>query len=114
MHVVNAHVEEGFVLNKESEQEMLDGIKSHSCRRVLLDTLLGHSCSTLLGHFFTNIFQIYFSQEFQELLSDTTLYYKACTKQLPVLLCTAKLAQGTSQHYLAWQTLHKQPPLHAF
>ena len=29
-----------------------------------------------------------------------TLYYKACTKYFPVLLCTTKLAQSTSQYYL--------------
>ena len=30
---------------------------------------------------------------------STALYYKACTKHFPVLLCTTKLAQSTSQDY---------------
>ena len=40
-------------------------------------------------------------------LRSTTLYYKGCTKQLPVLLCTTKLAQTTSQYYFVPQSLHK-------
>ena len=35
------------------------------------------------------------------------LYYKACTKDFPLLLCTTKLAQSTSQHYFVLQSLHK-------
>ena len=38
----------------------------------------------------------------------TTLYYKACTKHFPVLLCTTKLAQTTSQYYFVLQSLHKE------
>jgi len=38
------------------------------------------------------------------------LYYKACTKHFPVLLCTAKLAQSTSQYYFVLQSLHKVLP----
>ena len=34
----------------------------------------------------------------QKLLPSTTLYYKACTNYFPVLLCTTKLAQNTSQY----------------
>ena len=30
---------------------------------------------------------------------STALYYNACTKYFPVLLCTTKLAQSTSQYY---------------
>ena len=37
-------------------------------------------------------------------------YYKACTKSFPVLLCTTKLAQSTSQYYFALQSLHKLLP----
>ena len=40
----------------------------------------------------------------------TSLYYKACTKHFPVLLCTTKLAQSTSQHYFVLQSLHKALP----
>ena len=42
--------------------------------------------------------------------STTTLYYTACTKHFPVLLCTAKLAQSTSQCYFVLQNLHKILP----
>ena len=37
----------------------------------------------------------------------TTLYYKACTKHFPVLLCTTKLAQSTSQYYFVLQSLQR-------
>ena len=40
-------------------------------------------------------------------LPSTTLYYKACTRHFPVLLCTAKLAQTTSQYYFVLQSVHK-------
>ena len=43
-------------------------------------------------------------------LTKYTLHYKACTKSVPVLLCTTKLAQSTSQHYFALQNLHKTLP----
>jgi len=33
----------------------------------------------------------------------TTLYYKACTKHFPVLLCTTKLVQSPSQYYFVLQ-----------
>ena len=39
-----------------------------------------------------------------------TLYYKACTKHFPVLLCTTKLAQSKSQYYFVLQSLHKVLP----
>ena len=38
------------------------------------------------------------------------MYYKACTKHFPVLLCTTKLAQSTSQYYSVLQSLHKLLP----
>ena len=42
----------------------------------------------------------------RKLLPSITLYYKACTKYfLPVLLCTTKLAQNTSQYYFVLQSL---------
>ena len=49
-------------------------------------------------------------------LPSTTLYYKACTKHFPVLLCTTKLAQSTSRYYFVLQiyfvlrSLHKALP----
>ena len=41
---------------------------------------------------------------------STTLYYKACTNYFPVLLCSTKHAQSTSQYYLGPQSLHKALP----
>ena len=38
-------------------------------------------------------------QSLHTALPSTTLYYKACTKHVPVLLCTTRLAQSTSQYY---------------
>ena len=45
-----------------------------------------------------------------KLLPSTTLHYKACTNYFPVLLCTAWLAQTTSQYYCVLQSLHKLLP----
>ena len=44
------------------------------------------------------------------MLPSTTLYYKACTKYSPILLCTTKLARSTSQYYIVQQSLHKARP----
>ena len=41
---------------------------------------------------------------------QNSLYYKACTKHFPVLLCTAELAQSTSQYYFVLRSLHKALP----
>ena len=38
-------------------------------------------------------------QSLHKALPCTTSYYKVCTKQFSVLLCTTKLAQSTSQYY---------------
>ena len=46
-------------------------------------------------------------QSLHKALPSTTLYYKACTKHVPVLLCNTKLAQSTSQYYYVLQSLHK-------
>ena len=67
--------------------------------------------------------QYYFVlQSLHKVLPSTTSYYKACTKYFPVLLrtttlkyfpvllCTAKLAQNTSQHYFVLQSSHKVLP----
>ena len=52
--------------------------------------------------------QYYFVlQSLHKTLPSTILYYKACTKHSPVLLCTTKLAQTTSQYYFVLQSLHK-------
>ena len=39
-----------------------------------------------------------------------TLYYKACTKHVPVLLCTTKFAQSTSQYYFVLHSMHNALP----
>ena len=41
---------------------------------------------------------------------STTLYYKACRKHFPVLLCTTKLAESTSQYYFVLHSLQKAFP----
>ena len=41
---------------------------------------------------------------------QNTLCYKACTKHVPALLCTTKLAQSTPQHYFAPESLYKVRP----
>ena len=43
-------------------------------------------------------------------LYDSSWYYKACTKYVPVLLSTTKLAQSTSHYYFVLQSLHKARP----
>ena len=59
----------------------------------------------------TQLSQNYFAlQSLHKALPSTTLYYKACTKHFPVLLCTTKLAQSTSQYYFVLQSLHKLIP----
>ena len=49
-------------------------------------------------------------QSLQKALPGTTLYYKACAKHFPVLLCTAELAQSTFPYYFVLQSLHKALP----
>ena len=49
-------------------------------------------------------------QSLHKALLSTILYYKACTKYLPILLCTTKLAQSISQYNFALQSLHKARP----
>ena len=49
-------------------------------------------------------------QSLHKALPSTTLHYRACTKYVPVLLCTSKLAQTTSQYYVVLQSLHTVLP----
>ena len=51
-----------------------------------------------------------YNKSLHKRLPSTTLYYKACTNYFPVLLCTTKLAQSTSQYYFVLQSLHKLLP----
>ena len=46
-----------------------------------------------------------------EALPITTSYHKAWPKYFPVLLCTTKLAQSTSQDYFVLQSLHQHFPV---
>ena len=64
----------------------------HWAQRVFPHRSLRHRC-------------IYIGKPLQD-----TLYYKACTKHFPVLLCTTKLAQSKSQYYFVLQSLHKVLP----
>ena len=58
-----------------------------------------------------NTSQYYFVlQSLHKTLPSTTLYYKACTKHFPVLLCTTKHAQATPQYYFVLRSLHKALP----
>ena len=57
-------------------------------------------------HLHRTVFTKYFVlQSLHKARPSTTLYYKACTKYFPVLLCTKKLAQSTSQYYFVLQSL---------
>ena len=96
-----------------------------------------HINAGILHYFFPILWvtsQYYFVlQSLHKALPSITLYYKACTKHVPVilcttrltesisqyyfvlpslpaLLCTTKLAQSTSQYYFVLQNLHKARP----
>ena len=49
-------------------------------------------------------------QSLHKVLPSTTVYCKACTKHVPVLLCATRLAQSTSQYYFVLQSLCKAIP----
>ena len=52
----------------------------------------------------------YYKESLHKVRPSTTLYYKACTKHVPLLLCTTKLAQITKQYFFLLQGLHKWLP----
>ena len=56
---------------------------------------------------YKSLSEILCTKSLRKALPSSTLYYKACTKHVPVLLCTTKLAQSTSQYYFVLQSLHK-------
>ena len=67
---------------------------------LLCTTKLAHSST---GKCFVQAFVVQTTSQFYFVLqslhktrSSTTLYYKACTKHFPVLLCTTKLAQSST------------------
>ena len=77
-----------------------DAFRQKSLSEILCTTKLAQSTS-----------QYYFVlQSLRKALPSTTLYYKACTKHVPVLFCTTRLAQSTSQSYFALQSLRKALP----
>ena len=64
--------------------------KKHKAHKAFPHRSLRHRCIYIHGKSWQN-----------------TLYYKACAKNFPVLLCTTKLAQRTSQYYFVLQSLHR-------
>ena len=89
----------------------------HTCTSSQLissEPFSSHSMSShMSAKFFLAIFMsstdVYYKR-LHKLLPSTTLYCKACTKHVPVRLCTTKLAQNTSQYYFVLQSLHKALP----
>ena len=79
--------------------------------------------SHMSAKFFLVIFHVISAQPNLSHLTETSLnssrlfctseyyfYHKACAEYFPVLLCTTKLAQSTSQYYFLLQSLHKALP----
>ena len=76
LHLISDHVSSSHLISPHLSSSHL--IASHmSSKKVLLNCWLS----------------------LHKALPSTTLYYKACTKSFPVLLCTTRLAQSTSQYY---------------
>ena len=80
-----------------------------------MGTALSVPCTTKLAQTTSQYYCVL--QSLQKVLPSTTLYYRACTKYFPVLLCTTKLAQttshtklaqSTSQYYFVIQSLHTE------
>ena len=91
-----------------------NAFRQKSLSEILCTTKLAQSISQ---HYFAlsklaqSTSQYYFVlQSLHKALPSTTLYYKACTKHVPVLICTTKLAQSTSQYYFVLRSLHKVLP----
>ena len=94
----------------------------HFYGTLLWDTLAWHSCSTLLWHTLVKhslsiLWNTLVRHSCWILLIDTsetprktTLYYKASTQYLTVLLYTANLAQSNSRCYFVLRILHKPLP----
>ena len=77
--------------------------KKHCGQKAFPHRSMGHRC------IYTErpLRKYFVLQSLHKALLGTTMYYKACTKHFPVLLCTTKLAQSTSQYYFVLQSLHK-------
>ena len=91
--------------------------KKHWAQKVFAHRHLRHRCIYIQKPFRNTLYttklaqstsQYHFVlQSLHKALPSTTLYYKACTKHVPVLLCNTKLAQNTFQYYYVLQSLHK-------
>jgi hypothetical protein len=92
-----------------------------TCKTLLLDTLVGHSCLTHLEHLAVllcttqrpqSTSQYYFIPQFlHRVIPSTSLYCKSCTRpqgtsQYYFVLQSLHKAQGTSQYYFALQAPH--------
>ena len=73
---------------------------------IFYSLIMPFSCATCMSTLGCCIIIFLFSGS----LPSTTLHYNACAKHFPVLLCTTKLAQRTSQYYFVLQSLHKVLP----
>ena len=79
----------------------------HTCTSSQLispELFSSHSMSSHMSAKF--VLAIFMSSTSQYWMSTT----KACKKHFPVILCTTKLAQSTSQYYFVLQSLHKALP----
>ena len=93
--------------------DMYKTVQINYCRKVLCVTAYPCvSTSVPLTYVWAFGFVGYYFvlQSLHKVVPSTTLYYKACTKHFPVLLCTTKLAQSTFQYYFVLQSLHKAIP----
>ena len=60
-------------------------------------------------HKVLTIITLYYKRPYKALPS-TSVYNRGCTKHFPVLLCTRKVAQSTSQSFFVLQSLRKTLP----
>ena len=85
-------------------------MSSHMSAKFFLAIFMSSTSQTwcLLQKLAKTTSQYYFVlQSLHKAPPSTTLYYKACTKHFPVLLCTTKFVRTTSQYYFVLQSLHK-------
>ena len=79
--------------------------QKHCAHKAFADRSLRHREFTL-----RNLNEILCTTKLPQIRPSTTLYHKGGTKSDPVLLCTRKLAQSTSQYYFVLQSLRKERP----
>ena len=73
--------------------KLAQSTSQHYCVHKLLPGTTKLAQSTSQYYFIPGI-----PQRLHKVLLSTTLYYEACTQHVPVLLCTTKLAENTSDH----------------